>query len=224
MPYQPLSDRNSPPAVYVRAAPEPLAAGPVEGPFRASVVVVGGGFTGISAALHLAEAGAEVAVLEAKDVGWGASGRAFGQVVPYLKIGEDALARRYGPDAERVIEAVAAGPDLVFGLIEKHRIACWPVRTGLILRRTRRAGGGGWRRGRSIGSGAAGRWRCWRARARGDDRLGAVLRGADRPARRAHQSVCVCARAGEGGGGGGRSAACAIAGYGRWRGMGGAGG
>ncbi len=133
MPYQPLSDRNAPPAVYVRAAPEPLPAGPVREPFRTQVAVVGGGFTGISAALHLAEAGAEVAVLEAKDVGWGASGRAFGQVVPYLKIGEDALARRYGRDAARVIEAVAAGPDLVFGLIEKHRIACWPVRTGLIF-------------------------------------------------------------------------------------------
>lgn len=133
MPYQPLSDRASPPAAYVRAAPEPLPARPVTEPFHAPVVVVGGGFTGISTALHLAEAGVEVRVLEAKDIGWGASGRAFGQVVPYLKISEDALARHYGPDADRVIDAVAAGPDLVFGLIGKHRVACWPVRTGLIF-------------------------------------------------------------------------------------------
>ena len=134
MPYQPLSDHANPPAIYVRHAPEAPAAPPLSRSSRVQVAVIGGGFTGVSAALHLAEAGTGIVLLDAKEIGWGASGRAFGQVVPSLKIGEDAFVRRYGPDhAPSVIDAVAAGPDLVFGLIEKHRIPCWPVRTGLIF-------------------------------------------------------------------------------------------
>src|SRR6185437_4118172 len=80
------------------------------------------------------EAGVEVAVLEAKQIGWGASGRAFGQVVPYLKPGHAAILRHYGADVgQRVIDGVAAGPELVFSLIERHRIDCWAVRTGLLF-------------------------------------------------------------------------------------------
>jgi glycine/D-amino acid oxidase-like deaminating enzyme len=98
------------------------------------VAVIGAGFTGLSAALHLAEAGVDVAVLEARDVGWGASGRAFGQVVPYLKIGHSEILRHYGPDrGARVIDAIAAGPDVVFDLIARHGIDCWAVRTGLLF-------------------------------------------------------------------------------------------
>lgn len=96
--------------------------------------MIGAGFTGLSTALHLAEAGVEVAVLEAKDIGWGASGRAFGQVVPYLKQGHAAILRHYGAErGQRIVDAVAAGPALVFRLIEQHRIDCWPVRSGLIF-------------------------------------------------------------------------------------------
>ncbi len=134
MSYAPLSDRSAPPAVYARAAPDAPPSPPLDGPRHVQVAVIGAGFTGLSAALHLAEAGTEVAVLEAKDIGGGASGRAFGQVVPYLKISEAAILRHYGPDrGAAVIDAVASGPDLVFGLIERHRIECWPLRTGLIF-------------------------------------------------------------------------------------------
>ncbi len=84
--------------------------------------------------MHLAEAGVDVAVLEANEIGWGASGRAFGQVVPYLKLGHTAILRHYGAErGQRMIDAVAAGPDLVFELINRHGIECWPVRTGLIF-------------------------------------------------------------------------------------------
>ena len=134
MTYMPTSDRAAPPAVYARAAPDAPLSPPLDGPRRVEAAVIGAGFTGLSAALHLAEAGADVAVLEAKEIGWGASGRAFGQVVPYLKISEAAILRHYGQDrGTAVIDAVASGPDLVFGLIERHRIECWPVRTGLIF-------------------------------------------------------------------------------------------
>ena len=88
-----------------------------------AVAVIGAGFTGLSTTLHLAEAGADVPVLEAKEVGWGASGRAFGQVVPYLKQGHAAILRHYGAErGQRVVDAVAEGPSLVFGLIARHRI------------------------------------------------------------------------------------------------------
>lgn len=132
--YQPLSDRAGPPDVYVRAAPPPPPTKPLEGRRAVDVAVIGGGFTGLSTALHLAEAGVDVALLEANEIGWGASGRAFGQVVPYLKLGEAAVLRHYGPDrGPRIIEAVAEGPDLVFELIRRHKIECWGMRSGLIF-------------------------------------------------------------------------------------------
>lgn len=130
----PLADQAEPPAVYAQAAPPPPATIPLTGRPHVGVAVIGAGFTGLSAALHLAEAGVEVAVLEAKEIGWGASGRAFGQVVPYLKIGHDAILRHYGPElGARVIDAIAAGPELVFELIARLGIDCWAVRTGLIF-------------------------------------------------------------------------------------------
>lgn len=132
--HAPSEDRNPPPLVYTQGVTPAPVAGALRNRRRADVAVIGAGFTGLSAALHLAQGGADVVVLEAKSVGWGASGRAFGQVVPYLKHDQDAIIAHYGAaDGERLIEAVAAGPDLVFGLIEQHRIACNLVRTGLIF-------------------------------------------------------------------------------------------
>jgi glycine/D-amino acid oxidase-like deaminating enzyme len=132
--HDPLSDAIGPPDVYVRGAPSPPPTQRLEGPRHAEVVVIGAGFTGLSAALHLAEAGVDVAVLEAKEIGWGASGRAFGQVVPYLKLGHEAILRHYGPArGQRIVDAVADGPDLVFELIGRHGIECWAMRSGLIF-------------------------------------------------------------------------------------------
>lgn len=132
--HQPSSDRAGPPEVYVRGAPSLPATRPLDERRHVSVAVIGGGFTGLSTALHLAEAGIDVAVLEAKDIGWGASGRAFGQVVPYLKAGHEAILRHYGPErGQRIVDAVGAGPDLVFQLILRHGIECWAIRSGLIF-------------------------------------------------------------------------------------------
>jgi glycine/D-amino acid oxidase-like deaminating enzyme len=132
--HTPSSDQADPPSVYTRAAPPAPPAVPLTGRPHVDVAVIGAGFTGLSAALHLAESGVSVAVLEAREVGWGASGRAFGQVVPYLKIGHRAILRHYGPErGARMIDAIAAGPDLVFELIMQHGIECWAVRTGLLF-------------------------------------------------------------------------------------------
>lgn len=132
--YEPLSDQRGPPDVYTRNAPPPPSTQPLELPRHVPVAVIGGGFTGLSTALHLAEAGIDVALLEAKEIGWGASGRAFGQVVPYLKPGHEQILRHYGAErGHRIVDGVAAGPDLVFELIFKHRIDCWAMRSGLIF-------------------------------------------------------------------------------------------
>ena len=115
------------------ASPAP-ATEKLDGERREDVVIVGGGYTGLSTALHLAERHIRALVLEARDIGWGESSRNFGQVVPYLKHPPDELARQLGPElAERLVDAIGRGPGLVFGLIEKYRIDCSAVRKGLIF-------------------------------------------------------------------------------------------
>jgi len=105
----------------------------LQGEAQAEVAVVGGGFTGLSAALHLAEKGVSVALLEAETPGWGASGRNGGQVNPGLKYDPDELERVLGPEmGARAARFSGAAADLVFGLIEKHAIACDPLRSGWI--------------------------------------------------------------------------------------------
>jgi glycine/D-amino acid oxidase-like deaminating enzyme len=109
--------------------PHPALSGVVQ----ADCVVIGGGFTGLSAALHLAETGQDVVLLEAETVGWGASGRNGGQVNPGLKDGPGALVRRFGADlGGRMARLSGAGGDLVFDLIEKHAIRCDARRVGWI--------------------------------------------------------------------------------------------
>jgi len=106
----------------------------LRGDRRADVAIVGAGYTGLSTALHLAERGIRATVAEAKEIGWGASGRNFGQVVPYLKHGPAEVLAHFGREAgERLIEETGKGPDLVFGLIDKYAIDCALRRTGLIF-------------------------------------------------------------------------------------------
>lgn len=104
---------------------------PLQGTQRTDVLVIGGGYTGLSTALHLAEAGVDVCLLEAHQLGWGASGRNGGQVNPTLKYDPDELERLFGPArAEPLIAAISSAADLVFDLIARHGIDCAPVRQG----------------------------------------------------------------------------------------------
>lgn len=99
----------------------------------AQVAVIGAGYTGLSAALHLAQAGRDVVVLESRDVGECASGLNGGQVIPGVKHDPDTLAALFGPqEAERLIATVGSAPDVVFELIERLQLPCDAARAGWI--------------------------------------------------------------------------------------------
>ncbi len=114
------------------AAPGPELTS-LSGELRAQVTVIGAGYTGLSAALHLAERGRDVVVLEAADIGERASGLNGGQVIPGVKYDPDALEEMFGAERGRaVVDTVARGPDLVFDLIGRYGIQCDATRTGWI--------------------------------------------------------------------------------------------
>ena len=106
------------------SSPEPPApAAPLSESLRADAIVVGAGITGSSTALHLARAGKRVVQIEAREPGWGSSGRAFGNVVPVSKHGEGRIERIYGPErGRRLNAALAAGPETVRGLLTEFQI------------------------------------------------------------------------------------------------------
>jgi glycine/D-amino acid oxidase-like deaminating enzyme len=94
---------------------------------------VGAGITGLSTALHAAETGARTIVLEAEDVGYGASGRNGGQVNPGLKHDPDVVEREFGAElGQRMNELAGGAPDLVFELIARHGIDCEARRNGTL--------------------------------------------------------------------------------------------
>jgi len=100
---------------------------------KAEVVVIGGGVTGLSTALHLAERGVKVTLLEAEAPGWGASGRNGGQVNPGLKPDPDVVERDFGTDLGGRMNAYAgAAPAFVFELIKRHAIRCEARRNGTL--------------------------------------------------------------------------------------------
>ena len=98
---------------------------PLRGEHRVDVVVLGGGIAGCSAALHLAKRGYRVALLEARAVGYGASGRSGGQSIFGLAASQGALAATVGrADARRLFDLSVEALDLTRSLIAEHAIDC----------------------------------------------------------------------------------------------------
>jgi glycine/D-amino acid oxidase-like deaminating enzyme len=121
------------PEEALRAAPTNGGGEPGPLPAVADVVVVGGGYCGIAAAGELARRGRHAVVVEADPLGTGASTRNGGMVIPELKHGPRALARRYGPLGGELFDAVLEAFDLVERLVADHGIACDYARSGGLL-------------------------------------------------------------------------------------------
>jgi glycine/D-amino acid oxidase-like deaminating enzyme len=100
-------------------------------PARADVAVIGAGLTGLSTALHLAKAGADVVLLESHTVGWGASGRNGGMATTGLAISYPKAVKRYGNDeASRMFTAYTDAIDTVEKMVSEEGIDCDFARTG----------------------------------------------------------------------------------------------
>lgn len=125
------------PASYYAATRTPLSAfPPLQGETSADVCIVGGGYTGLSAALHLAEKGYDVVLLEAHKLGFGASGRNGGQVGSGQRQDQDWIEKAVGKDtAHKLWDLAEESKALVKNLIQSHNIpvtfhpgiahACW---------------------------------------------------------------------------------------------------
>jgi glycine/D-amino acid oxidase-like deaminating enzyme len=114
------------------APPAPETA-ELRGSIKVDTAIVGGGYTGLSAALHLAEGGANVALLEAVEIGFGGAGRNVGLVNAGMWVMPDRLADMLGDDhGERLLGLLGDAPKLVFDLIDRHRIACEVERAGTL--------------------------------------------------------------------------------------------
>lgn len=97
----------------------------LEGSISCDICVIGAGYTGLSSALHLAENGYKVVVLEAARVGFGASGRNGGQVVNSYSRDVDVIERTYGVDSARMLGSMMfEGGDIIRERIKRYDIDC----------------------------------------------------------------------------------------------------
>lgn len=103
----------------------------LQGELEADIAIIGGGYTGLSAALHAAEIGSSVCVLEAETIGFGASGRNGGQVNPGLKLEEAALSARFGESGRGLYRLGREAPDFLADLVARKRLRCRFERNGL---------------------------------------------------------------------------------------------
>ena len=135
--------------LWAETAPPAPKLTPIEGEHSTDVAVIGGGYTGMSAALHLAEAGTDVVLLEAREIGFGGAGRNVGFVNAGLWLMPDEVVRIMGQThGERLLEVLGASPDLVFELIVR------PCDKVLYTVPIPRAGSGSFSSGNPNGNGA----------------------------------------------------------------------
>ena len=122
-----------PASVWVATAHPAPALSKLDRDLGTDVAVIGAGFTGLSAAHHLASAGQDCVVLEANDVGWGASGRTGGILVPRYKGGYAKLARIYGTPVTRHLHRILfEAIDVVEAMVSEHAIDCGFSRCGYL--------------------------------------------------------------------------------------------
>ncbi len=119
--------------LWEKTAPAAPVTTTLAGAAKADVVIVGGGYTGLSTALHLAEAGTSVILLEAKEIGFGGAGRNVGLVNAGMWVMPDDLPVELGPVyGERLLDLLGNGPRTVMDLIDRHGIECELERSGTL--------------------------------------------------------------------------------------------
>src|SRR5690606_33375850 len=120
-------------SLWEAIAPAGKQFAPLCASIKADVVVVGAGFLGLSTALHAAEGGRDVVLIETHQPGFGASGRNTGFVVPSLKasLGPAEVTRALGEKhADRLLRLVSGSGDTVFNLIRRLNIDCSALQNG----------------------------------------------------------------------------------------------
>ena len=121
------------PSLWAATAVAPPPTEPLQETAAADVAIVGGGYAGLSTALHLAQRGMKPIVLEAREIGFGGSGRNGGQVIPGLKYDPDDLVRLFGNErGQKLVQFAGGTVDKVFDLIERHGMEVPRKRNGWI--------------------------------------------------------------------------------------------
>jgi len=119
--------------LWEASAPPPPPTTRLDGDTSADVIIIGAGYTGLSAALHLAEDGRRVVVLEEAEVGFGGSGRNVGLVNAGMWVKPSDLYAALGETmGQRLIDQLSEAPNLVFQLVEKYGMDCQAVHNGTL--------------------------------------------------------------------------------------------
>lgn len=132
--FRPADDSPDLPRTPYRArGGDPLGLPALKGQLDADIAIVGGGIAGCSAALHAAEAGARVVLVEGQSIGWGASSRNAGHLPAATKHEPEEVVRLYGETfGPRIVDASENGPRMVAAIAERHGIECELMFPGII--------------------------------------------------------------------------------------------
>ncbi|KJV08422.1 FAD-dependent oxidoreductase, partial [Elstera litoralis] len=119
--------------LWGKSAPTAPVTTALSGNLRVDVAVIGAGFTGLSAALHLAESGSKVAVLDTEEIGFGGSGRNVGLVNAGLWVMPSEIPKVLGAEyGERLLSILGDAPQEVYGLVSKHGMDCEAMHVGTL--------------------------------------------------------------------------------------------
>jgi glycine/D-amino acid oxidase-like deaminating enzyme len=128
-----MTEQESAISLWDISAEEKKVDNPMTGDISTEVAIVGGGFTGLSTALHLGEKGIESHILEAETIGHGGSGRNAGLLNAGVWLPPQDVRTELGEErGARLVKVLGEAPEYVFSLIEKHQIRCEATRHGTI--------------------------------------------------------------------------------------------
>src|SRR5262245_26572210 len=122
-----------PDSLWARLTPPGPELPRLDGSVEADVVIIGAGFTGLSTALHLRQAGVDVAIIEAAEPGWGASGRNNGQVIPTLSRPDpEDIVKKHCTSGERFVALLRDSASTLFDVARKYQIQAGQEQAGWV--------------------------------------------------------------------------------------------